>query len=185
MKSTSRFLFSLIVLCMMLLPSAIAEEVDMSYLSEVIVEKNALDVSITLPPEMVTTESAWEGSIPPVFNADGGMTLTLTYSEFNDYLNTLRTSLNDSLRDMVADESFGFELIEANENFTNYVITVAGEELGFGGIFGVYGMLLSSALYSAYSGEVPNTISFTVVSGDTGAIISSFTDADLREISFE
>lgn len=185
MKSISRFLLSLMVLCVMLFSSAIAEEVDMSYLSEVVVEKNALDVSITLPPEMVTTEGAWEGSIPPVFNADGGMTLTLTYSEFNEYLNTLRTSLNDGLRDMVADESFGYESIKANEDFTDYVITVAGEELSFGGIFGVYGLLLYSAFYSAYSGEVPNAITFTVVSSDTGAIISSFTDADLSEVSFE
>lgn len=157
----------------------------MSYLEKVVVEKNAQTVSIMLPPEMVTEEGAWEGSIPPVHNADGGMTLTLTCSEFDEYLNTLRETLNEGLQDMVADESFGFVSIEANEDFSEYSITTAGGELGIADIFGVLGLLINSAVYSVFSGVSFDTVSFTIIDSNTGSVVTSFTNADLADSSFE
>ena len=191
MKGIFRVLLIAVLLCVVLLSSAAAEEMiifpeeDMSYLEKVVVEKNAQTVSIMLPPEMVTEEGVWEGSSPPVYNADGGMTLTLTCSEFDEYLNTLRETLNEGLQDMVADESFGFVSIEADESFTEYTITINGEELSFAGIFGVYGLQMYSILYSVYSGDGIETISFAIVNGDTGAVVMNFTDTDLAEASFE
>lgn len=191
MKGIFRVLLIAVLLCVVLLSSAAAEEMiifpeeDMSYLEKVVVEKNAQTVSIMLPPEMVTEEGVWEGSIPPAYNADGGMTLTLTYSEFDEYLNTLRETLNEGLQDMVADESFGFVSIEAGESFTEYTITINGEELSFAGIFGVYGLQMYSIIYSVYSGESIDMITFSIVDGNTGTVVSSFTDADLAEATFE
>lgn len=185
MKSILRVLVMAFLLGIVSMSIVCAEEDDLSYLESVVVEKGIDTVSITLPPEMITEGEMWEGAIPPIMTDDGGETLLLTYSEYDELLNVLREGLNEGLQDMVADESFGYVSIEVNDDFTDYIITIDGEEMSFAGIFGVYGLLIYSGIYSVYNGEDLGTITFSVVDINTGLEVTSFTDTDLAEVSFE
>lgn len=185
MKSILRALIVAFLFCIVSMSIVYAEEEDLSYLEKVVVEKGIDTVTITLPPEMITEGEMWEGSIPPVMMNDGGEMLHLTYSEYDELLSVMREGLKEGLQDMVADESFGYVSIEVNDDFTDYIITIDGEEMSFAGIFGVYGLLIYSGIYSVYNGEDLGTITFSVVDNNTGLEVASFTDTDLAEVSFE
>lgn len=185
MKSILRALIVAFLFCIVSMSIVYAEEVDLSYLEKVVVEKGFDTVSITIPPEMVANNDSWEGSIPPVLNDDGSQTLIMTCSEYDDFLFILRESMNEDLRAMSEDESYGFVSIEANEDFSEYSITTAGGELGIADIFGVFGLLINSAVYSVFSGVSFDTVSFTIIDSNTGSVVTSFTNADLAEASFE
>lgn len=180
MKSILRALVVALFLCIMSM-SIVYAEGDLSYLERVVVEKGIDMVSITLPPEMVEDEDVWEGSILPVMNDDGGQTLFLTYGEFDEFLNMMREDLKKTLCEMVEDETYEYVSVEANKDFTNYIITVDGEKLSLGGTFGVFGLQMCSYLYSIFSGESFETISFTVINKNTGETVSSFTNTDFVE----
>ena len=133
----------------------------------------------TLPPEMATDDDEWEGSIPLVKNADGGETIILTYSEYEEFENGMREELREGIQNMFSDPSFGVVSVETNDDFTNYIIAIEGERLNLAGTLGVYGLLVYSYTYSVFSGQEIEVVTFTLT--DVGGnIISSFTSDEMR-----
>lgn len=176
MKGIYRVLLIAIVICMAFPVGAMAEDIDLSYLEKIIIEKQSDEVLVTVPSEMYSLD---ETEFPYELNSDQSATFTLTYEEYAALMDAVRQGIDSALQDMIADESFNLVSIKANENYSAYELVVTNEELHFGQMFGVLGLMIYSSHYMAFDGEVNLPISFTFINQVSGEVIDSFTSDDL------
>lgn len=155
---------------------------DLNSLGDIEVDKNLFDVEITVPADFVgeTTQEeldakAKESDIHSItLNEDGSATYVMSKSQHKKLLEDLAASINETLTEMSTSGDFPtITNITANENFTNFTITVSTDELGLAESMSVMGMYMYGGLYGIFSGQTPDNIHVDFVNADSGEIISS------------
>ena len=164
-------------------PAAIqSPEEALEALGDIEVDENLFDVEITVPADFVgeTTQEeldakAKESDIHSItLNEDGSATYVMSKSQHKKLLQDMATSINQSLSEMVGSEDFPtITDIQANDNFTEFKVTVSAEELGLSESMSVLGFYMYGGLYGIFSGETPDNIHVDFVNADTGEIVFS------------
>lgn len=63
--------------------------------------------------------------------------------------------------------------VSANDDFTNFTVTVSADELGLAESMSVIGLYMYGGLYGIFSGQTPDNIHVDFVNADSGEVISS------------
>lgn len=158
-------------------------------LGDIDVEENLFDVEITLPAEYVESTTQEEvdqaaeeaGVHSATLNDDGSVTFIMSKSQHAELLEEVRTSIRQSLDEMVGSEDYpNITAIETNDDFTEFTVTTTSTELSLGEGLSVMGYYLYGGMYGIFSGETPENIHVDFVNADTGKILQS---ADSREMA--
>lgn len=160
-------------------------------LGDVEVEKNLFNVTITIPADYVGEEATQadldevceaKGYKSITLNEDGSATYVMTKEQHKEMMEETRTLINDSLNEMIGSESYpNITAIEANDDYTEFVVTTKSVELDMAESFSVMGFYLYGGLYAIYNGVEVDNISVKFVNADTGNVISEANSSDLQQ----
>lgn len=151
-------------------------------LGDIEVDENLFDVEITVPADFVgeTTQEeldakAKESDIHSItLNEDGSATYVMSKAQHRKLLEDMAASINESLSEIANSEEFPtITDIQANDDFTEFTVTVTTEELGLSESMSVLTLYMSGGLYGIFSGETPVNIHVDFVNADSGEVISS------------
>lgn len=125
-----------------------------------------LTVSITFSADFagedVTQEAldaaAGEHYISAKLNEDGSVTYKMTKKQHKAMLDDILGGIEESLQDLVDDEMYSFAEIKHNKNYTQFDVTIDGEELGFADSFAVLAFYTYGGIYGIFSGKTPENI---------------------------
>lgn len=155
---------------------------DLDSLGDIEVDKNLFDVEITVPADFVgeTTQEeldakAKESDIHSItLNEDGSATYVMSKSQHKKVLEELSASINETLAEMSTSGDFPtITNVSANDDFTNFTVTVSADELGLAESMSVIGLYMYGGLYGIFSGQTPDNIHVDFVNADSGEVISS------------
>lgn len=160
---------------------------ELDALGSIEVEKNLFDVTLTIPKDYVgeTTQADLDkmskdmGYQSITLNADGSATYVMTKPQHEKLLEETRTSINNSLAELVGSEDYpNFTDIKTNDDFTEFTITTKSTELDFNESFSVLMYYMYGGMYAIFSGEEVDNISVTFINADTGKVISEANSSD-------
>lgn len=164
---------------------------ELDALGDVEVEKNLFNVTITIPADYVGEEATQadldevceaKGYKSITLNEDGSATYVMTKEQHKEMMEETRTLINDSLNEMIGSESYpNITAIEANDDYTEFVVTTKSVELDMAESFSVMGFYLYGGLYAIYNGVEVDNISVKFVNADTGNVISEANSSDLQQ----
>lgn len=155
---------------------------DLDSLGDIEVDKNLFDVEITVPADFVgeTTQEeldakAKESDIHSItLNEDGSATYVMSKAQHKKVLEELSASINETLAEMSTSGDFPtITNVSANDDFTNFTVTVSADELGLAESMSVIGLYMYGGLYGIFSGQTPDNIHVDFVNADSGEVISS------------
>lgn len=155
---------------------------DLDSLGDIEVDKNLFDVEITVPADFVgeTTQEeldakAKESDIHSItLNEDGSATYVMSKAQHKKVLEELSASINETLAEMSTSGDFPtITNVSANDDFTNFTVTVSTDELGLAESMSVIGLYMYGGLYGIFSGQTPDNIHVDFVNADSGEVISS------------
>ena len=155
---------------------------DLDSLGDIEVDKNLFDVEITVPADFVgeTTQEeldakAKESDIHSItLNEDGSATYVMSKAQHKKVLEELSASINETLAEMSTSGDFPtITNVSANDDFTNFTVTVSADELGLSESMSVIGLYMYGGLYGIFSGQTPDNIHVDFVNADSGEVISS------------
>lgn len=155
---------------------------DLDSLGDIEVDKNLFDVEITVPADFVgeTTQEeldakAKESDIHSItLNEDGSATYVMSKAQHKKVLEELSASINETLAEMSTSGNFPtITNVSANDDFTNFTVTVSADELGLAESMSVIGLYMYGGLYGIFSGQTPDNIHVDFVNADSGEVISS------------
>ncbi|WP_294524933.1 hypothetical protein [uncultured Allofournierella sp.] len=155
---------------------------DLDSLGDIEVDKNLFDVEITVPADFVgeTTQEeldakAKESDIHSItLNEDGSATYVMSKAQHKKVLEELSASINETLSEMSTSGDFPtITNVSANDDFTNFTVTVSADELGLAESMSVIGLYMYGGLYGIFSGQTPDNIHVDFVNADSGEVISS------------
>lgn len=164
---------------------------ELDALGDVEVEKNLFNVTITIPADYVG-EEATQAELDKVceengyksitLNEDGSATYVMTKAQHKEMMAETCALIDQSLNEMVGSESYpNITAIEANEDYTEFVVTTKSAELDMAEAFSVMGFYIYGGLYAIYNGVEVDNISVKFVNADTGKVISESNSADLAK----
>lgn len=152
------------------------------------VEKELFDVVLTIPAEYVGEQTQEDldkmaekyGFQSAVLNSDGSATYTMTKKQHQEFLDDYRQQIKDRLAELAGSESYpNFTKIEANDNFTEFMVTVKSADLNMSESFSVMTFYVYGGLYNSFSGETIDNISVTFINEATGEVISTANSKDM------
>jgi len=155
------------------------------------VDKNLFDVTITIPADYVGEETtqadldaicAENGYMSITLNEDGSATYVMTKAQHKEMMDETCALIDQSLNEMIGSESYpNITAVEANDDYTEFVVTTKSVELDMAEAFSVMGFYLYGGLYAIYNGVEVDNISVKFVNADTGKVISESNSADLAK----
>lgn len=148
---------------------------------QVQVDEGLLEVTITLPasyfeevedfdPEAYTRE---QGFSRTVVQEDGTVAITMTRARHNALLNEMKTSIADSLSQLVAAESTPYiQSVSSTEGYGTVTVTV--DKAGYEAVLDMTPLLIGiyGVMYQQYAGEEPHC-EVTVQDGASGEALTS------------
>lgn len=148
---------------------------------DVSVDKGLFDVIITVPTDYVGAtsqeeldEKAKEYGYKVKLNDDGSATYTMTKSQHKRMMDEMADSLNQSLQEMVGSEDYpNFTDIDANSDFTSFIITTKSSELGFDESISTLAFYMFGGIYNVFNGTEVDNIHVEFINADSGEVISS------------
>ena len=153
-------------------------------------DEGFFDVTLTYPASFIGEDATQEsldqivadsnGEIrSATLNEDGSATYVMSKSYYQNSLQEMSDSINESLAGMVGSEEYpSFTAIEANDDFTVFTVTTTSTTLGLSESISVLGFYMYGGLYGVISGEQPENIHVDFVNADTGEIIESADSSD-------
>lgn len=153
---------------------------------DVSVDKGLFDVIITVPTDYVGAtsqeeldEKAKEYGYKVKLNDDGSATYTMTKSQHKRMMDEMADSLNQSLQEMVGSEDYpNFTDIDANSDFTSFIITTKSSELGFDESISTLAFYMFGGIYNVFNGTEVDNIHVEFINADSGEVISSSDSKD-------
>lgn len=143
-------------------------------------------VEVTLPVSFVgegvdvtilEAEAEEMGIEEVTLNDDGSITYEMTKEVHNEWMEEIKTEINNSITEMVESGDFvSIKDITANDDYTTFTMTVDQEafENSFDG-FAAFGLGISSSFYQLLDGKDPESYSVTidVVDEASGEVIDT------------
>ncbi len=162
------------------------------------VERGLFDVSVTIPPGMVTadeTENLKEETKEPedvkiIENEDGSLTYKMSRAIHNKMMTEIRKDINSYVEEVLESTDFPtVKDIECDDSLTSVTITVTNEEefkSGFDG-FIIFGIGLQAMFYQAFDGVDSDNLNVVIDVKDqeTGDIFDTVTYPEDLEVMDE
>lgn len=160
---------------------------------ELSVDKNLLSVEVTLPASLIgdsestelTEEAKSRGVKDITENSDGSITMKMTKKAHKELLDSIKTSIDESINEMLADKEScpSFDSITYNDDVTVFDVKVDPAIYGGMEIFSAFAFYVYGNMYQALN-AVPESDLKTVVNfinKDTGEVIESGDSTALTE----
>lgn len=164
--------------------------VDIDAMGGIDVDRNLFEVTITVPKDFVgegatqeqLNETAKEKGIKSItLNEDGSATYVMTNSKHKELMDEIKETIEAKMSDMVAPEkNQSYVKIEANDDYTQYKVTVNVEEIGLGETIPALGLYLSSGMYHAFNGTEIENINIQFISESTGEVLDEMNYSDIK-----
>ena len=135
-------------------------------LGKVQTKNGLLFVTITMPAELegedVTQESldekAGDNFLSAVLNEDGSVTYKMTKKQYKEMLKELVEGLDESLQGLIDESSCSFTDIKRNDDFTEFEVTISGEELNLVDAFSMMTFYMTGGVYGVFTGKTPEAV---------------------------
>ena len=153
--------------------------------SEIEVEKELFNVTITIPSSFyesfdteVTQEDlneqySGDGYKSATLNDDGSVTIVMTKSQHKEMMEEIKNDVISSIQEIVDDEDYSIEKIDYNKDFTEFTVTLNSEEVGMMGSFVVMALDIYGAMYNIFNGTDIDNIK-TVFKNLSGDVIEEY-----------
>ena len=160
---------------------------DLSAISDINVEKELFDVTITIPSDYIgeTTQdeldkTANENGYKATLNDDGSVTYVMTKKQHEKMVADVAEIINTSVADMIASEDYpNITDITANDDFTLFTITTKSEQPDFAESLSVLAFYTYGGMYNLFNGTTVENIHVEFVNADSGEVISSSDSKDM------
>lgn len=114
-------------------------------------------------------------------NDDGSATYVMSKKQHLEFMDNYRKEINNILDEILASGDYpNFTKIDANDNFTEFIITTKSKELDLSESFSVMAFYLQGEAYNIFNGEPADNISVTFVNEDTGEVIYTSNSKDAQ-----
>ena len=152
------------------------------------VDKGIFDVTLTIPKDFVgdTTQAKLDDSAnekgykSATLNPDGSVTYVITKAQHKEMMEGIKESVDAMLSDMATSGDYpNISKVLANDDYTNFTVTVKGEELSMMDSMSVLGIYMAGGMYAAFNGTTVDNIHVDFVNEATGEIISSANSEDM------
>lgn len=147
------------------------------------VEQELFDVKFTIPADFVeegTTQESLDaeakeaGFQSVTLNEDGTVTYVMTKSQHQKLMEDMKTSLDQSLKEMVESETYpSFQEITANDDYTEFTVKLSSSEIGMAEAMSVIVFFMYGGIYHAFNGTQPDDIVVKFVDTDGNLIDES------------
>lgn len=165
------------------------DDLGLASIGDVDVDAGLFNVTITVPADFldegVTQENLDEQAKEKGFksitlNDDGSATYVMTKAQHEEMMDGIRQSIDESLLEMANSEDYPSVVsIDANEDYTEYKITVNAEEVGLQESFLVLSLYVFGGMYHVFNGTEPGNINVQYVNETTGAVIQEANSDDM------
>ena len=165
------------------------DDLGLASIGDVDVDAGLFNVTITVPADFldegVTQENLDEQAKEKGFksitlNDDGSATYVMTKAQHEEMMDGIRQSIDGSLLEMASSEDYPSVVsIDANEDYTEYKITVNAEEVGLQESFLVLSLYVFGGMYHVFNGTDPGNINVQYVNETTGAVIQEANSDDM------
>lgn len=123
-------------------------------------ENGILTASITYPKDLVGEDitqeeidaKAGENYISGKLNEDGSVTYKMTKKQHKEMMDGVASSIEETLKDMVESEDYSFTEIKHNKDYTEFDVTISGEELTFSDSIATLGFYMYGGMYGIFTG---------------------------------
>lgn len=149
---------------------------------EVEVDKDLLDVTITVPGDYYTdvevtqeyldNECKEKGYISETLNSDGSVSITMSKAKHKELLNELAGEMDKTIEEMVNSTDYSFQKIEYNNDYTKFDVTLNADEVGLYESFASITFILSGVTYNMFNGKERSKITVNFYNA-SGALIDS------------
>lgn len=157
------------------------EIADIEAIGDIEVEENLFTVELTIPADYIgeTTQdelnviASENGFKSATLNADGSATYIMTKAQHKEMMEETAADINESLQELVGSEEYpNFTKIEANKDFTTFVITTSSSELNMTEAFSIVVFYMYGGMYNIFNGTPVENIHVEFINAETGEIIS-------------
>ena len=165
------------------------DDLGLASIGDVDVDAGLFNVTITVPADFldegVTQENLDEQAKEKGFksitlNDDGSATYVMTKAQHEEMMDGIRQSIDASLLEMASSEDYPSVVsIDANEDYTEYKITVNAEEVGLQESFLALSLYVFGGMYHVFNGTEPGNINVQYVNETTGAVIQEANSDDM------
>lgn len=165
------------------------DDLGLASIGDVDVDAGLFNVTITVPADFldegVTQENLDEQAKEKGFksitlNDDGSATYIMTKAQHEEMMDGIRQSIDESLLEMANSEDYPSVVsIDANEDYTEYKITVNAEDVGLQESFLVLSLYVFGGMYHVFNGTEPGNINVQYVNETTGAVIQEANSDDM------
>ena len=162
-----------------------AEEIEdtLEIIGGITVEQNGDTVSLTVPEEYIGTISQQsldalrqqEGVEDVAVNEDGSATLVMTKERYGKFLALVKDNIDSELKSIEDDDETYpmIEGIEANEDYTAFIVTTDSEEISAAENYLAMGFYMYGGMYNVYKGTPIENVHIDFVNVSTGKVIGS------------
>ena len=124
-------------------------------------ENGVFTASITLPKDFVgegitqadIDANAGSTYISGKLNDDGSVTYKMTKKQHKAMLDGIIDNMEKSFEEMVKSEDYSFTSIKHNNDFTQFDVTISGDELGLVESFATLTFYMAGGVYGIFSGK--------------------------------
>lgn len=129
------------------------------------VDEGLLEVTITIPAsfyesfgvevsqESLNEESAEAGYKSVTLNNDGSVTYVMTKNQHKQMMSEMADSLEETLQEIIDDESTSITNIKHNKSFTEFDVTLSTNEVGLYESFTAIAIYMYGSMYSMFNGD--------------------------------
>jgi hypothetical protein len=163
------------------------QDVDLSACS--LVELDDDRIALTIPSSYVygasqenldqlAKESSYESI---VLNDDGSATYTITKEQHAAMLSDLATGINEKLAALPDSDSYDdIASVEANEDFTEFCVTLSGSSIDFDESMSVMVLKMYAVMYHAFDGVTDEVVTISYYN-KSGELVASYTSTPGEE----
>ena len=185
-----KLLIIFVSLFLMLCGCSSKKEDEESDNSGIEVEKELFDVTITIPSSFyesfdteVTQENldeqySGDGYKSATLNDDGSVTIIMTKSQHKAMMEEMKNDVVSSIQEIVDDEDYSVEKIDYNKDFTEFTVTLNGEEVGMMNSFIVMALDIYGAMYNIFNGTDIDNIK-TIFKNTNGDVIEEYNSNEI------
>lgn len=147
---------------------------ELEALGDVEVENGILSVKITVPADIVgeitqeeLDQGVGESYLGAKLNDDGSVTYKLTKAQHQEMLSGIKTSVDEGINSIINDkENYSISAVTYNEDFTEFQVTIEGEEIGLGDYFSALLFYMYGGLYGTFTGNAVDNVKVEFVDVD-------------------
>lgn len=159
---------------------------ELEALGQIQTENGILTVSITMPADLVGEEvtqeeldaNAGENYISAKLNDDGSVTYKLTKKQHKAMMDGMVEGMESSFQEMIDDPDFSYTEIKHNKDFTQFDVTVSGDELNLADSIGTLAFYMYGGLYGIFSGHTAENVIINFYNA-SGELINTADSANL------